>query len=404
MTDGIGTPQDFMSFDRGRSSPIFVSLLVSGASALVLSTMVGALVLDAYHTAVPRAAEMPAVAPAAKTPGFYGVRAAAANAAVKSAKVSRDNSASVYGTLAAAVAAVESDVYGALVPMPVAPDADNTADKTNVARLDRPPSANATAVSRAQEPLQGPDAPRGLDVASNPPPSSIPPSSMAPGETEQIPVPPPRPRDGGLLAGRTPLRAPSRQVAAAPSTIGPPPAPSVSPPAPSDKNDTFFRQLFGMLKPSEQALAYASPDEGVPVAGRRNISAAVLPYGRDTAVYDIAAHTVYMPDGTKLEAHSGLGSELDDPHYVNVKMRGATPPHVYELKPRETLFHGVQALRLLPIGAGDVFGRTGLLAHSYMLGPNGQSNGCVSFKNYNAFLQAYMKGEIKRLVVVAGLN
>ena len=159
-----------------------------------------------------------------------------------------------------------------------------------------------------------------------------------------------------------------------------------------------------MLKPSEQALAYASPDEGVPVAGRRNISAAVLPYGRDTAVYDIAAHTVYMPDGTKLEAHSGLGSELDDPHYVNVKMRGATPPHVYELKPRETLFHGVQALRLLPIGAGDVFGRTGLLAHSYMLGPNGQSNGCVSFKNYNAFLQAYMKGEIKRLVVVAGLN
>ena len=34
---------------------------------------------------------------------------------------------------------------------------------------------------------------------------------------------------------------------------------------------------------------------------------------RDTAVYDISAHMVYLPDGTKLEAHSGLGSDLDDP-------------------------------------------------------------------------------------------
>ena len=29
------------------------------------------------------------------------------------------------------------------------------------------------------------------------------------------------------------------------------------------------------------------------------------------------------------------------------------------------------------------------------------SNGCVSFKDYNAFLQAYQNGEVKRLVVVA---
>jgi hypothetical protein len=39
-----------------------------------------------------------------------------------------------------------------------------------------------------------------------------------------------------------------------------------------------------------------------------------------------------------------------------------------------------------------------------MLGPNGQSNGCVSFNNYNAFLQAYMNGKVKRLLVVARLN
>jgi hypothetical protein len=39
-----------------------------------------------------------------------------------------------------------------------------------------------------------------------------------------------------------------------------------------------------------------------------------------------------------------------------------------------------------------------------MLGPNGDSNGCVSFKDYDAFLQAYVRGEVKRLTVVARLN
>jgi hypothetical protein len=120
-----------------------------------------------------------------------------------------------------------------------------------------------------------------------------------------------------------------------------------------------------------------------------------------TAVYDISARMVYMPDGTRLEAHSGLGDRLDDPRYVNERMRGPTPPHLYELEPREASFHGVQALRLKPIGGGDLFGRAGLLAHTYMLGPNGDSNGCVSFKDYDAFLRAFQNGQIKRLAVVA---
>ena len=86
------------------------------------------------------------------------------------------------------------------------------------------------------------------------------------------------------------------------------------------------------------------------------------PYDRETAVYDISARTVYLPDGTKLEAHSGLGPKLDDPRYVHVKMHGATPPHVYDLAPREALFHGVPALRLKPVGGEEaIFGRTGLL-------------------------------------------
>src|SRR5262249_37684111 len=103
-----------------------------------------------------------------------------------------------------------------------------------------------------------------------------------------------------------------------------------------------------------------------------------------TAVYDIAAHTVYLPSGERLEAHSGMGGWMDDPGSVNVKNRGATPPHVYNLKLRESLFHGVQAIRLTPVGDGTMYGRDGILAHSYMLGPSGQSNGCVSFRDYSA--------------------
>jgi hypothetical protein len=38
-----------------------------------------------------------------------------------------------------------------------------------------------------------------------------------------------------------------------------------------------------------------------------------------------------------------------------------------------------------------------------MLGPNGDSNGCVSFRNYSAFLRAYKSGQVRRLVVVAKL-
>jgi hypothetical protein len=119
-----------------------------------------------------------------------------------------------------------------------------------------------------------------------------------------------------------------------------------------------------------------------------------------TAIYDIAARTVYLPNGLRLEAHSGLGSHLDDPRYVTTKMQGPTPPNVYSLTLRERLFHGVRALRLTPTDDGKMFGRAGILAHSYMLGPSGQSNGCVSFRNYPAFLSAFLKGEVDRIVVV----
>jgi hypothetical protein len=103
-----------------------------------------------------------------------------------------------------------------------------------------------------------------------------------------------------------------------------------------------------------------------------------------------------------LEAHSGFGDTKDDPRHVGDKNVGATPPAVYQLKPREQLFHGVQALRMTPVG-GDTLGRDGLLAHGYMLGPDGDSNGCVSILDYDRFLTAFQRGEIKRLVVVPTL-
>jgi Protein of unknown function (DUF2778) len=157
------------------------------------------------------------------------------------------------------------------------------------------------------------------------------------------------------------------------------------------------------VAPTISQAPCAAPESSVPDIAQNRTLGALLGYDRWTAVYDIAAHTVYLPDGTKLEAHSGLGDKLDDPRYVHLRKRGATPPHVYELALREQLFHGVQALRLRPLGDGNIFGRVGLLAHNYMLGPRGDSNGCVVFKDYSAFLRAFQNGEIKRLAVIGHL-
>lgn len=170
----------------------------------------------------------------------------------------------------------------------------------------------------------------------------------------------------------------------------------------ASRSPSLFDRLFGRSQEPGPVLAYAGSDGGVMSDGSSATPGGPSDDDKLTAIYDISARTVYMPNGSKLEAHSGLGDKLDDPRYVNVRMHGATPPHIYDLKPREALFHGVPALRLTPVGGeGAIFGRTGLLAHTYMLGPNGDSNGCVSFKDYSAFLKAYRNGEVKRLVVVA---
>ena len=174
-----------------------------------------------------------------------------------------------------------------------------------------------------------------------------------------------------------------------------------SDPAPaSSDNRTMFEKLADLV-PMRFTLASLTPGDGL-LSERKDLTA--LGYDNLTAVYDISARTVYLPNGTKLEAHSGLGSLMDNPTHVDQRMVGATPPNVYDLKPREKLFHGVAALRMTPVGEGETHGRSGLLVHSYMLGPNGDSNGCVSIKDYDRFLTAYQNGEVKRLVVVPSLR
>ena len=168
----------------------------------------------------------------------------------------------------------------------------------------------------------------------------------------------------------------------------------------SSDNRTMFEKLADLV-PMRFTLASLTPGDGL-FSERKDLTA--LGYDGQTAVYDISAQVVYLPNGTKLEAHSGLGSLMDNPAHINQRMVGATPPNVYDLKPREKLFHGVAALRMTPVGENEMHGRTGLLVHSYMLGPNGDSNGCVSIKEYDRFLAAYTNGEVKRLVVVPSLK
>lgn len=170
-------------------------------------------------------------------------------------------------------------------------------------------------------------------------------------------------------------------------------------PAPSDNRSMFDK--IADLVPMKFSLASLTPGDGL-LSERKDLAA--LGYDSTTAVYDISARMVYLPSGTKLEAHSGLGGLMDNPAHVDQRMVGATPPNVYDLKPREKLFHGVAALRMTPVGENEMHGRNGLLVHSYMLGPNGDSNGCVSVKDYDRFLAAYNSGEVKRLVVVPSLK
>jgi Protein of unknown function (DUF2778) len=205
--------------------------------------------------------------------------------------------------------------------------------------------------------------------------------------TDGIPLPRSRPAAADQVA--------QTSQAFALATATPPtatPAESL-PPRPAERS---VLQKFSDMMKTRVTLASLGLGRGPDLAS--------LGYDNETAVYDISAHAVYLPNGTVLEAHSGMGSLRDDPDHVSVPNTGATPPATYALKPREASFHGVAALRMTPAEGSDISGRSGLLVHSYMLGPNGDSNGCISVRDYDRFLRAYNDGQFSHIAVVTSVK
>jgi hypothetical protein len=127
--------------------------------------------------------------------------------------------------------------------------------------------------------------------------------------------------------------------------------------------------------------------------------------GKNTkvAIYDVSNATVYMPDGSKLRAHSGIGRMRDNPRFEHVKMTGPTPAGIYRLSMREKRFYGVEAIRMTSIDGRDPKNRTGLLTHTNLLRGRIGSHGCVAFQNYEPFLNAFKRGHVTMMVVVPEL-
>lgn len=299
----------------------------------------------------------------------------------------------------------------------------------SVARVVEPPRAAPARVAWMLDPTPILGSGTGTLSTSAPPPGTFaPPPRPAPARVaEARPVVLPKPEEPPAPHGAGRIRLAEQTVPLPmprPAELGPEPArprtaarqrlaaraqqPAAQARAQSDAaaERSFFDAVFG-TRPApedrpEPAMAYASLERD-PVAALPRRTLVPEPTAEATAIYDITARTVTLPSGEVLEAHSGLGPAQDNPKLVHQKMRGATPPGTYLLTEREALFHGVRAIRLNPVGgSGAVHNRVGLLAHTYMLGPSGASNGCVVFRNYDRFLQSFLRGEIRRLVVVAG--
>ncbi|MBC2771785.1 DUF2778 domain-containing protein [Rhizobium sp. AQ_MP] len=197
--------------------------------------------------------------------------------------------------------------------------------------------------------------------------------------------------DDGPVPGMKPKAKPRVERVPAPEA----PVAAETPEKPKKKT------LFGML-------AYAKPDNPITtddgaggIFSRKNS----LPGpGSRIAVYVIEDAVVHMPNGEKLRAHSGRGHMRDNPKYVHVKNMGPTPPNVYKLRMREARFHGVEAIRMNPVGDAKMYNRDGFLTHTFLLRRRGDSSGCVVFEDYNRFLNAYKRGHVQTLIVVPSMR
>ena len=277
-----------------------------------------------------------------------------------------------------------------------------------------PQEPAATKVARGQGGSQSADAYIDRSKPILPPEKMRPAIAQAKAAPVAAPaVPLPRPLPARLAQTRAEIEAPKPAVVAEAPVIAPAPTPvaTLSAPKPVTMPEAkpervskheAMAAIDARVAARNEATA---PPKPAPVATIPVSLPTTLPESVSrTAVYDITGSTVHMPDGSKLVAQSGLGNMMNDPRHTKVRMRGPTPPNVYVLTERERLFHGVRAIRMNPYYKEKMHGRDGILAHSYMLGPNGQSNGCVSFKDYEKFLTAFLDGKVDKIVVVADLN
>src|SRR3954454_22773685 len=105
---------------------------------------------------------------------------------------------------------------------------------------------------------------------------------------DSVPLPPPRPSTLQSLASREIAKAKAAILAVTTS-----------------EKPTIFEKLYGKPQAKGSLLAFASADFGdvnIPNPAKASAMGNAAPYDRSTAVYDISARAVYLPDGTKLEA------------------------------------------------------------------------------------------------------
>lgn len=169
----------------------------------------------------------------------------------------------------------------------------------------------------------------------------------------------------------------------------------------SEADSRAYAALDAVIRqPAEEPEIQDEPSVEAPRGFFGRMGSRLPARGEGVAIYDITNQVVHMPDGSKLEAHSGLGQMVDDPRYVHKKGRGPTPPNVYNLRMRERLFHGVEAIRMLPVNGKIMHGRDGILAHSQLRRGGKGSAGCIAFANYPKFLKAFKAGKVRQIVVV----
>ncbi|PYB77486.1 DUF2778 domain-containing protein [Rhizobium wuzhouense] len=205
----------------------------------------------------------------------------------------------------------------------------------------------------------------------------------------------PRASEHGDLPDDGPVPQVKPRAAAIPA---PEPPVAAETPAPEKPKRKTLANLLAYAKPNNPITT----DDGAGGLFSRKNS---LPGpGSRIAVYVIEDATVHMPNGEKLRAHSGRAHMRDNPKYVHMKNQGPTPPNVYKLRMREARFHGIEAIRMTPVGDAKMYNRDGFLTHTYLLRRRGDSSGCVVFEDYNRFLNAFKRGQVNTLIVVPSLR